>query len=120
MADEINVTGLLSFEKSPAAKISVGVSAAKFTVTGTKYVHGLQNVGTAAEAIGLGDIGTPGYFFIKNLDATNYLEILSATDGSVLLKIKAGEFAIGRFGAAAPAAKANTAAVNIEYLIVED
>ncbi|MEN6537788.1 MAG: hypothetical protein ABFD89_29320 [Bryobacteraceae bacterium] len=120
MADEVTVTGLLAFEKSPSAKISVGLSAGKFSVTGTKYVHGVQNVGTAAEAIGLGDLGTPGWFYLKNLDTANYVEILSATGGAVLLKIKAGEIAVGRFGAAAPAAQANTAAVNIEYLIVED
>jgi hypothetical protein len=120
MADEVTVTGLLAFEKPPAAKISVGLSAGKFSVTGTKYVHGVQNVGIDAEAIGLGDVATAGFFFIKNLDTANYVEILSAPGGAVLLKLKAGEIAVGRFGAAAPAAKANTAAVNIEYLIVED
>lgn len=120
MADEITVTGLLAFEKSPAAEVSVGESAKTFDVTGSKYVTGVQEAGTSAEAIGLGDVGTPGFFFIKNLDDTNYMEVLSATDGEVLLKVKPLEFAVGRFGCAAPAVKADTAAVDFEYLIVED
>ena len=120
MADEITVTGLLAVTKSPAAAESVGESALTFDLTGTKHVKGIQNIDTSAEAIGLGDVGTPGWFFIKNIDPTNFVEILASTVGDVLLKLKAGELAVGRFGAAAPAAQADTAACNIEFLIIED
>lgn len=120
MADEITVSLSLSFTKSPAATQSVSETSKSFDVTGAKFTKGVQNVGTSAEAIGLGDIGTAGWFFIKNLDTTNYVEVLDAVAGDACLKLKAGEFACGRFGAAAPAVKANTAACNVEYLIIED
>ncbi len=121
MANELQVIGQLSFTKSPAASITIGSSAAaQFSVTGSKYTRGVQNIATSAEVIELGDVGTPGWFYIKNLDPTNFVTILSGVAGAALLKLKPNEWAIGRFGVAAPAAQADTAACNIEYLIIED
>jgi hypothetical protein len=80
----------------------------------------VQEIDTSAEAIKLGDVTTPGAYYIKNLDSTNYVELLDAIAGNVFGKLKPLEETIGRFGCAAPAAKANTAAVDIEVLIVQD
>jgi hypothetical protein len=120
MADELTINAGLTFTKAPAASQNVAVSPTTFDVTGSKFTRGVQEIGTSPEVIGLDDIGTPGWFYIKNLDDTNYVEILDATDGAACLKLKPGEFAIGRFGSAAPAANADTAACDIEKLIIED
>ncbi len=120
MSQEITATGSVSFAKGNVATIALTRSGQRFDVTGVHYTRKTQNVGTAAEALFLGEVGTPGWFLIYNMDATNYVEVLDSTGGAVTLKIKAGEFACGRFGCAAPAVKANTAAVNIEYIVVEN
>lgn len=120
MANELTVTGTLAFTKAPVDQITMNVAGKSFNVAGTRYVRGVQNVDTTPEAIGIGEITAPGWFFIKNLDASNYVEILTAAAGAAFLRLKPGEFAVGRFGVTAPAAQANVAAVNIEFMVVED
>ena len=122
MASELTVAATLQFAKGNVVSHGFAKANLHFDVTGSKYVRAVQNIGTDAEAIGLGEITAPGWFYIFNLDSANYVEILAAIAGDEFLKIEAGEVAMGRFAASvtAPAAKANTSALNIEYLIVED
>ncbi len=120
MANEITATGTLSFAKGNVATTGITRSGQQFNVSGDDYTRKTQTVGTAAEVLVLGEVGTPGWFLIYNMDATNFVEVLDSTGGAVTLKIKAGEFACGRFGCAAPAVKADTAPVNIEYIVIED
>jgi len=120
MANEITASAALSFLKSPAAKVSMASASQSFDVAGAYSIRNVQLIGTSAEALMLGEVGTPGWFYIKNLDTGNYIEILTGVAGSAFLKLKPGEFALGRFGCAAPAAKANTADCKIEYLIIEN
>ena len=118
MAKEITVSASLSFAKGLVTAKAMTLTG-RFDVTGKNYVEGTQSIATDATAIDLAGITTAGWFAIRNMSTANYVEILNATDGAVLLKLLPGEFAIGRFGCAAPAGKANTAAVDIEFLIVE-
>jgi len=120
LASEINVSARLSFYKSGAG--SGLESAGAFTLTGTKYQEGRQSVGTSQEALNLGDVAAGGWCFIINRDATNYVKVRPATGATDLIRIKAGEFALFRLdaGAAAPFVIADTAAVEIQYLILVD
>lgn len=120
MANEATMLGSLAFSKGSVQGKSLNPGSKQINVSGSNYVEGSMSVPTSSTALPLGSIATPGCFIIVNLDGTNYIEVLSATGGSVLLKIKPGEFAVGRFGVAAPAVKANTSACLIDYLIVED
>lgn len=120
MADEIRATLLLSFTKAPATALAVGESDKSFTVSGSKYMHGVQAIATDATALDVGPITVPGWYYIKNIDPTNYVELLTAAAGAVFGKLKPGEFTIGRFGVAAPALKAHTGACNIEYAVIDD
>ena len=120
MASELTTPGTISFTKAPASLVSMNEAGKSFDVTGTKSVRGVQNIAITAEAINLGDVGTPGWFFIRNLDTTHFVELFTAAAGVAFQKLKPGEFTIGRFAVAAPAAQADTATCNIEYLIVED
>ncbi len=67
MADELTVTASLAFSKGQASS-SMSVLALTIDVTGTRYNKSVQTIGTSEEALSLGDIGTPGYVIVKNLD----------------------------------------------------
>ena len=123
MADEIQVRARLTYSKATAGSGGHEYTGS-FTFTGTKVWSGLQNVGTSEEALVLGDTTAAGggWLLIKNLDATNYVEIKSATGVTALIRLKAGEFALFRRSASstAPFVQANTSAVNIEVTMLDD
>jgi hypothetical protein len=124
MAQELTIAASLAFAKGNVASISRSLATgSKFNVSGSRYVEGVKSATTSAVAIDLGEMaGTLGWYFFRNLDATNYIEILDSSAGAAIIKLKPGECAIGRFPAAitAPAAKANTASAQLEYLFIED
>jgi len=123
MANEITVQvylraakGFLDVTRSPGQL--------QFTLAAASPAFGAraQAVGTSAhEALDVGDVATPGWCYLRNLDATNFVEIGVDVTGAFapLIKLKAGEPAVIRL-AAAPYAKADTAAVKLEYLILDD
>lgn len=44
------------------------------SVSGTgRYGPTLWNVGTSEEDMSFGDVGTPGFLFLRNMDLTNYV-----------------------------------------------
>lgn len=100
----------------------MGLTGLQFTFTGTDFVKGTQSIGTTAELIGKGEITTAGFLVVKNLDATNYVEIAAATFATTAgtVKLKAGEVALFRSSSATPYACANTGACIIRYLFLED
>lgn len=90
-------------------------------VTGNSPASYIQNIGTADETLDLSDVGTLGFICLKNIDDTNYVEI-GYTSGTYFAKLKAGEACLFRAGAGLTAihAKANTAAINLEVLLLPD
>lgn len=122
MSQEITFSAALSFLKgSASAALSKG--STKADVAGTHFASEVMSVPTTAggTAIPTGSVTAGGWFFFQNNDATNYVEILNAVSGTKFLKLLPGECAIGRFAAnvTAPAAQANTSAVDLEYLFVD-
>ena len=90
-------------------------------MTGSEMTQHTQSIGTTAETLSLGDItGVPGAIVIKNLDATNYIE-LGGDSGLTVFKIKllAGQFVAFQPTAATIYAKANTAAVRVQIVATE-
>jgi hypothetical protein len=84
-------------------------------------IRNTQNIGTSAEALALGGVTTPGFAVFQNLDDTNYVEIGVDSGGFVaVVKLKPGEQAILRLATTAPQARANTAAVDLFYIIYSD
>jgi hypothetical protein len=117
MANELSLSLGLNYTKNNAG-VSKSVSP-QITVSGTPFAAHLQNIGTTDETLDLGDVGTIGFVFLHNLDASNYITF--GSDGSAYpLKLKAGESMIVRWNAAAIHAKANTAACDLEYAILSD
>jgi hypothetical protein len=121
MANEVTVSASLSVTESSITK-TMAESAVNFdlvNVTPTKFVEGLQEIGTSEEAIDMGDITAPGWCFMKNIDATNFIEIYSATAETAMFKLLPGEFFVGKLSATAPFAKADVAICHLQYLIYE-
>ena len=118
MANELNLTlsllytkGLAVFDRSITNQI---------TVTGTAVTHDVQNIGTTEETLALGDVSPSGFAFFRNLDGTNYVELGKAT-GVYAVKLKAGEWSLLRLDTwSSIFAKANTAAVDLEYMLISD
>lgn len=101
-----------------------GVAAATVTTTGA-HVQVLRNtIGTTEETIAIaGDITGgqgPGYAFIYNADATNYVQVGIAT-GAYFMRLKAGESATLPLDSAISTLylKSNTAACDVEVWIWE-
>lgn len=86
-------------------------------------VSGSPSIGFAAhEALPMGDVVTAGWAFFQNLGPTNFVLIGIDIAGAFhqFAKLKAGEAGLIRLGTNAPYAKADTAAVNLLYLILAD
>lgn len=120
MANEITINASLAYEDSEDADVLLDIVDKLATVSVKRYVKGKQNIGTSEEAISLGDLSAAGYAFFRNRDETNYIELKVATSGAIFAKLLPGEVALLRLGsgAQAPYAVANTAACQLEYLIV--
>ena len=118
MASEINLQSRLSFAKGGA---TTGMDAAvSVTFAGTKYRAGRQSIGfVAEELININEVTPGGYIFVKNLGPTNYVQI--GRGGVPTIRVNAGEFALFRIHQAATnlTAQADTADVDIEFLVLD-
>jgi hypothetical protein len=89
-------------------------------MTGESITHSVQEISTDGEVLVEGDVlGTVGYVYIKNLDSTNYVTVGSHATSNHAIKLKAGEACLFR-AAGSVYVQANTAACNVEYIVIED
>jgi hypothetical protein len=119
MARELTINFSMAFNKS-GLSTSMQSGTQQLTVSGSDYARETMTVPTSITALPLGSIATPGYCMLTNKDATNFVEVYTAVAGAACIKLKAGEWAAFRFAGAAPAVKANTAPVKIDYLLIAD
>ncbi len=120
MANEITASGSLSFNKS-GRSASISKVGLQIDMSGLDYVKFTQNVGTAEEALELGDITTLGYCMMVNRSSTYEIRVRSATGVAALVSILPGEFAIFRFAstASAPFVMAVTSPAELEVFLIE-
>jgi hypothetical protein len=118
MANEIKAEAILQVEKG-SFLWSRSLSGLQATMTGDAFAGGVVSVGTSKESLALGDVSTPGWVLIKNLDDEHFVAVGADAD-SPFLKLKAGEFALFRMAGATLSAKADTAACLVEYYVIED
>ena len=118
MADELTVTSILDYRKGTPNQQFMSVLKT-LDVTGTNHIRNRQTIGTTEEAILMGDVAVGGYAIFVNRDATNFVSIRPGAGTANLIKIPAGEQA-GPFRlAVAPFAIADTAAVELEYVLID-
>ena len=79
------------------------------------YYNAIQSVGTSAEAVQVGDVSSPGFVFMRNLDPTNYVDVYASNGGDRFARMYPGEPCLLRLGpdASAPYIIANTAACRV-------
>lgn len=122
MANELTINCTIAYAKNNTT-VSDSVTNLQITVVG----NGLnsltaQTVGTSAAVIPLGSVTSAGgWLYVQNTDATNYLQLKTATGGTVFGQIKAGEVALIRLDptVTAPAWIANTAPVVVKFAIFD-
>jgi hypothetical protein len=123
MANEISVSATLTARKGYLDCTRTRSRSFTMNAASPAKAAGIAAIGFAAhEAIPMGDVATAGWSRFENLDETNYVQIGTDSTGTFIpfAKLKAGEFCVLRLGTAAPYAKANTAAVKLDYEIYDD
>lgn len=119
MANEITLSGNLSYSDANGAKQELGVESLLQSVT-TKITHrGQQSIATTETSIELGSVSSAGYVILINRDATNYVEVKTAASGTIFAKLPPGGFCLLYLGSGvtAPVAIANTAACIVDALV---
>jgi len=123
MADELTMNASFSITTTNLSE-SLSPGAVSIDVASVAGSGGIQEVGTAVEQITKGDTTDGGFYFFRNIDATNFVEIGTTSDDSAsgtfqpFLKLLAGEYSIGRLKEANVFAKSNTAATKLQYRMV--
>jgi hypothetical protein len=117
MADEITLSFQMNLVNG-SLKSSHSSGSLTIDQTTAKLVSNVQTIGTVEEALDLGDITTPGIGIFVNLDSTNFIEL--GLSGQMFVRINAGEQYPFRVTTTAPYAKADTANVELFYILLED
>jgi len=113
MADELQIYAKVSYSKGGAV-VSRTVPTTNITIAGTAIAQGVQSIPTSDTTLTI--VAAPGYVFVKNLDATNYVQV--GTDATNwFLKLLAGQWGLFPINGTALHAKANTAACNLEFIV---
>ena len=120
MANEASVSLSLSWANgNRSASMSAQFNV---DVTETKIAQGIIEVGTSAEQLDLGDITTPYLAMFRNHDTTNYIEVgdWNAASPIYTARLKAGHagFIPLTLASTDVAVKANTAACELQYLVL--
>mgnify|MGYP003653418521 CR=1 FL=1 len=128
MAKEITMSGRLVFDDGKTS-VTFDKGVIKVDSAGKRVIQNVQTIQTTAETIGRGEPASggnlpivPGVAMFFNRDQVNSVQISSASGGLNFLKLLPGEFA-GPMRLARDAtlnAVAQVAAVELEYIIVED
>jgi len=119
MADELTLRVSLSFTKD-GTTAELALPPTTYDVAGTKPLKNRQEIGITEEALLLGDAGVGGFLFAINRDDTNYIEIRPGTGVADLIRLEPGDPCLIRItdDATAPFAIADTAACELEYVLI--
>jgi hypothetical protein len=117
MADEASISLGLSFLKGlvKAQKTFAGT----FDITGSRFTHQVQTIGTSEEALVMGDLASAGWCFVFNHDDENFVEIRAGSGAADLVKVPPESPGLFYLASATPYAIADTANCELEYLILE-
>src|SRR5947209_1719214 len=118
MANELNINlSSITFLKG-IYNDKVTPGAIPITVAGTHAAKDTIGLTTTDSVINKGNIGTIGFFYLKNNDPNN--DVLIGSDGTNYpLKVPAGKVAIGFWNAAAMHAKAAAGTPTLDYWLIE-
>jgi len=118
MAAEITFGFTLSYAKTGYQSVSKSGSALSMDVSGGKVYSGDQNVGTSEETVNKGDLSNIGWVIVEN-NSANYLELFVTSSGTACARIYGGKKAVIPVYCTTLYAKANTAAVDATFTLIE-
>jgi len=121
MANELTISfqNISFLKNSIAVNITNSVNPLTVTINGVHHVYDQVSLTTGDTVISKGAVGTIGFIWVKNVDATNNIQL--SDDGTVYaLMLKPGEYAYFRWNAAAFHAKATAGTPILQYAIFED
>jgi len=111
MANELTISLRINYSKG-GAKFERDTGTSQITIAGTAIANGVRSASTSWTSQSI--VAAPGYVYVKNLDATNYLEL--GPDGSAsAVKLLAGQWCLFPVAGTALYTRANTAAVDFEF-----
>lgn len=124
MANELSLTIVMEYLKGSRSLSTIGKGFAGILrdVTGTDFNWRSQIIGSSAELLGLGEIGTPGYIAIKNIEGTNtsnYVEIRDGSGGADVVKLLNGDIALFRLATSTPYAISDGNSCEVIYAVIE-
>lgn len=121
MANEILFSNSLTYAKGAITTKQQLTTNKSVNVTGTNYTMVSQSIATSATALDISNLGSLGWAWVRNTDATNSVDLMTSTSGAHFATLLAGESALFRFASAvtAPAAIATGGTVMIELFIIE-
>jgi len=118
VSDELTLNATLAYDDG-VDEVTMQI-VDRFVTLGTlKFTKLRQSIGTSEEALQLGEVTSPGWLFLINRDATNYVDVKVATSGAIFARLHpdtdsdgTGGFCLLYLGtgAQAPFLIANTAA----------
>jgi hypothetical protein len=115
---QAGITGSLTFSGITTQPFTIPVTRITVPIAGKYGIQGAITVPTSDTTLSKGSIGTVGYYWIQNMDATNYVEIGDGTNWLVRA-LKNGPPVIGYWNSGTPHVRANTAACDIIYWLFE-
>lgn len=124
MAASQTGTFTLTFVTAAGVSRQLNLPATSFTLAGKDYLQYIQTIPTTAggTALNVAGLTAPRWLAVINRDATNYVDIMTATSGTAFARLLPGEGLMLPLnsGITAPAALAHTAAVDVEVLLIEN
>lgn len=125
MANQLSLSSTLNFQGNNLS-VAANVPNIRPTVAGNGLVSlAAATVPTMAAAVPVGGLtggaASGGWLFVQNNDATNYMQILTATSGTAFARLLPGEFCLLRLdaGLTAPFWQAHTAPVSATLAIFD-
>ncbi len=122
MADEITLNVSLSVTNGNF-KHQWRPGTLQIDQTNGRMAGHVQTIGTSSETVDFGsDLTAEGVCYMRNLDATNFIEIGPDSTGIVdFIKLKPGEFWVGRLKPTVVVkAQADTAACDLQVAVFDD
>lgn len=119
---DISLTTSFNVSKGSLKRAIQRAQQITFAAGAPTKAAGVANIGFAAhEALPMQDVSAAGWAFFENLDATNFVRLGIDSAGTFVpfLKLMPGESVIVRLATNAPYAKADTAAVQLDYEIYQ-
>lgn len=119
MANAFVVQGNLLFQAPTGSsfinpQVSIGVSTVP---TGSTFLQTVATINTTETTPNTATVPAIGYVFFRNNDPTNFVQIGSATN-AYSINLAPGDVALAKWNSNAIFAKANTAAVALQIVVI--